>query len=646
MAKATGVDAGTHAVTVVELDGSYKKPRLTRIHSERVAPLEAAPGAGIEANAIAEAAAVAVGEAGVAKDGLRMSFPSGGALFRVLDVPFQGRDTLRKVIKGEVEGSIHSHSVDDMVVDFYPIEELEEGTRVLTAAVPKSALRVQIQAIESEGLEAEFIDLDAQALFRCAEWCGAFGDVPAEASSDEEAGAAVPAPVSAGAPVRVVLDVGSRSTRVLLVQDGVLQEVRAMRMIGGDTIADTLARSYPISAESAAHAAWGCLAEGRDQEVDKLSDEPPVATEAEGEPESEGDVPVPRGETVTVSVAEANKAVDLFCMRMKRELQRFLTSAPISGPIDRVWVTGGGSRWPGVDEAIREVFGVTPNVLPVLERLNHRLDEDEVMAYERELAVAVGLALPGLGGPSGFNFRQEDLAFTRGFDRIKFPLAVACMVALFLLVVHAVRRNHELNLLETEYAATYVVTDAEKASGKLNFDYQFFGYISPLVNVNGDGWFARRENLDRSDYQDLLGELADKPVFGRLRHLYNKVKKMLQKRQAEIGIYQDLQLPSGLAVLTRFAGILLPLEAQLGRYQVLDIDYSRPAQTLKVKLAFRGSDMRDKAVKLDNAINADIARDDGPFLELKTPKGDPFKDGGGMYYDLTIVLKPDYDPYL
>ena len=56
-----------------------------------------------------------------------------------------------------------------------------------------------------------------------------------------------------------------------------------------------------------------------------------------------------------------------------------------------------------------------------------------------KLAVAVGLALSGLGGKAGLNFRQEELAFTKGFDRIKFPLAVACMLALFLVLIFAVR---------------------------------------------------------------------------------------------------------------------------------------------------------------------------------------------------------------
>ena len=38
-----------------------------------------------------------------------------------LELPFKGGDAIRKVVKSEVEGEIHSHSVDDMVVDFHEI---------------------------------------------------------------------------------------------------------------------------------------------------------------------------------------------------------------------------------------------------------------------------------------------------------------------------------------------------------------------------------------------------------------------------------------------------------------------------------------------------------------------------------------------
>jgi len=667
MAKATGVDAGGYAVTVVELDGSYKKPRLSKVHSERIAPLEAAGGAGLEADAIAEATAVAIAEAGVPKDGLRFSVPGRSAVLRTIDVPFKGRETIRKVIKGEVEGAIHSHSVDDMVVDFYTVAEYEEGTRVITAAIPKPALRVQLQALDREGLEVEWVNLDAVALFRCAEWCGAFGAVPESAEDVPVDGEGAELPVvvtpeiAAAHPVRVVVDIGARAARVLLVQDGILQEMRTIRL-GGEAVSDALAQVYGLSPEVATDAAWGCLVEERDQEVEALAEA--VVASGDGgevaEPAADGDAgegaAPATANMVTVTVGEAHKAVDRFLMRFQRELQRFLTSAPIDGPIDAVWVTGGGSRWPGVDRVLADVFGVAPRVLPVLDRLQHRLDEAEAARYERELAVAVGLALPGLGGPAGFNFLQEDLAFTKGFDRVKFPLAVFCMVGLFLMVVHAVRRNHELNLLRMEYGATY---DGEVWERPKEYEgqtkYQFFGFVGSQVNEGpqGESWFARKDNLDRKDYRDLLNDLAEKPVFERLKFLSNKITRMVAERQNKEGIYGELQIAPGYAVLARFANLLVSIEEQLGRYQIADLELQLPpgdrGRFLKFTIILRGRDMRNKAALLKRAIEADIAKGDGPFDSIDgtgKEKGD-FGEGEavGIFFEMRILLKSDYEPF-
>src|SRR5262245_41287819 len=113
MAKVTGIDLGDQTVKVVELDGSYRKTRLLR---HRVEPIGAV--ADGEARPDAVAAAVKAALSAIRAGGeLRVGYPSREAVLRTLDMPFTGHDAIRKVVKSEVESEIHSHAVDDMVVD-------------------------------------------------------------------------------------------------------------------------------------------------------------------------------------------------------------------------------------------------------------------------------------------------------------------------------------------------------------------------------------------------------------------------------------------------------------------------------------------------------------------------------------------------
>ena len=124
MAKAVGLDAGEHEVKLVELDGSYRRTRLSKILLERVEEDEAGADDALHASRGAVAALRAFKEVNANRENITLGFPSREAVFRRLTVPFSGREQIRKVIKFEVEGSIHSHSVDDMVRKGRDLEEM------------------------------------------------------------------------------------------------------------------------------------------------------------------------------------------------------------------------------------------------------------------------------------------------------------------------------------------------------------------------------------------------------------------------------------------------------------------------------------------------------------------------------------------
>src|SRR5690606_21085939 len=119
-----------------------------------------------------------------------LGFPCREAVLRTITIPFVGDENVRKVVKFEVEGNIHSHNVDDMVVDFLTIEAQQTQTKVMVVAAPKAPLRTRLKALEGVGIEPETVDLDATALYRTADWLGCFTPEKAAAKDVAEGAAA------------------------------------------------------------------------------------------------------------------------------------------------------------------------------------------------------------------------------------------------------------------------------------------------------------------------------------------------------------------------------------------------------------------------------------------------------------------------
>ena len=160
-----GIDPGDHAAKVVELDGSYKKTRLLHVG---LAPAQSNDAAA-RTESRAEAVAVAMGEG--RRGHITLAHPCREAMLRPLELPFTGRDAIRKVVKAEIEGEIQSGSVDDMIVDFHEIGPgANGGTKLLVAAVPKLGLKAVLAGLAAHKVEPESIDLDNMALWRAAHW--------------------------------------------------------------------------------------------------------------------------------------------------------------------------------------------------------------------------------------------------------------------------------------------------------------------------------------------------------------------------------------------------------------------------------------------------------------------------------------------
>jgi type IV pilus assembly protein PilM len=623
MPRTIGVDSGDALVKVVELDGSYKKPRLLAVHTEpTVAGL---PKAGVVATATRAALD------GGMKGEVRLGHPCREAVLRTLDLPFRGKDAIRRVVKAEVEGEIHGYAVDDMVVDFLEVEGAPDGgSRVLVAAVPKEGVRANLLALEAAKVAVETVDLDTMALWRAADWAGAFAGAGADT-------------------LTAVVDLGGRSTKVLLVAGEELVDMRALRL-GELAVADEIAMHHGLPLGEAARAVRECMSSGMPCEVRVAHELPAVADGA-----ADGAEPVPEREAVPdrvvrVQPQEVAAARAGFLQRLRREFVRYLAAAG-RGDVAAVWVTGGGADLSGVAEVVGEAFGTAPQPLDLLGGLHHDLDPERAAELGPRLAVAIGLALAPLGGPVGFDLRREDLASTGGFERFKFPLTIALMVGLLALFVYGNRLAAQLTVLEYEIGKTGV-----DKTGKT----VFFGQVYAALQGN---WWAQPQNflLEQSrgkDYRfaELSDDLELTPVEDRVRLLRDKLKQVVAQKQKESGVYEDVSLESGYAVLVRFAEVMNAAEKDLGRYLLTRLELSMKHRTLGFTIAFREEDFRGRFARLEDTLEAEYARTDSPSPFMASDSSKPwwkeeiFKDADktgvkGAYFDVTLTIKENFDPF-
>jgi type IV pilus assembly protein PilM len=689
MAKATGIDVGGYEVKVVELDGSLRRPRLVRVSIDQVEPPK--DESEVE-RARAEARSVRrlIKEDGVSVETASLGFPCREAVLRNLRVPFTGVEAIRKVVKFEVENTIHSHSVDEMVVDFHVRgERAGTETDVLVAAVPKPALRSRLEALEAVGVEPETVDLDTMALFRAGLFCGALTD-PIEAVDsgevpDEEVGGLPEAEEDAEPPVldvveqaneavvaRLVIDVGARSTRlVAATAHGRLIEMRAVR-VGLDSVAHEIAKTFRQPYSAAQEAVTAYLSGEEELELLALADDDvdvPASVPATSSVES------PRGDEVaatdSVEPTESGQESDdtgplpidpafvgdahrRMLGRLRREMMRFLTSLGRIRGVEAVFLTGTGVSQE-VWRLTRDVFGVEPRELDVLSRLQHDLSEEEAASVASRLAVAVGLALGMLGSANRMNFRREDLAYTRGFDRIKFPLGIACMLTAFLMFIYGMRLYQQLNTLSVRYGK-HQATSVAGRGGTTTTKHEFFGFVGLIVN-EGTRQYNPNRFITNEEYRSLIDELVETPTFERLPVIRKAFLDEFTERQQATGIYEDLTLPSGFAVLARFVELIQEIEKELGGFVVssidLDMEQGRGGDgSLSFTIAFRGEDFRAKDLRVRRALEDEFKKPSSPFKDLGgsgrggASRGERvFTDGAGAWFDYRIELRAAIDPF-
>jgi type IV pilus assembly protein PilM len=419
MAKAVGLDIGARSIKVAELEGSAKKFKVARFARCELPVEDREP----EPEQVVEKLGELLKDHKIDRNTVITALHSSSITIREITVPFKSEEQIRKVVKFEAETHLHATAIEDVVVEYVPVGETADGTRIIIFSAPKASIRAHLDQVRKASIDPRAIDLDVAALFSAVM---AAGLAPEEKSV-------------------VVADLGARSTKLLVIQGGEIRAVRALRT-GTDSVTRQIEADLEVPFAEAA-------------ETQRLAADP--APENLMVPASE----LPAGDDVPETALSARQietalVVDhqrTFLDKVSRELTRSMAGLRGDTRIDAFYVTGGGSRSPEMAQELSDRLGLPVTPLDLLEHLPHALieeDPDEVNAFG---AVAIGLALKQLGaGATDVDFRQEEFAFARKFEILKLSLAVGTALVFLLVFLWFLRLQKDIQREDWQYKLKYV----------------------------------------------------------------------------------------------------------------------------------------------------------------------------------------------
>ncbi len=345
-----GVDIGSTAVRAAEVTLGGAQPVLVRALQVPLVPGAVENGEVRHPEVVGEALKELWQRGGLKGKQVRMGVGNQRVVVREIALPWLPEKELRASLGFQVQEFIPM-SVDEAVLDFDPLGEVEQDgrrmLRVLLVAAQKIMVNAVVQAAEFAKLEPVGIDLTPFALVR------------AVGTGDESLDLDTPGD-------EAVIDVGSHVTNICVHDRGVTRFVRILPSGGRDI---TLA-----------------IARGLDTE-DDVAERLKRGEDVDGGPSQE--------DVWRVAMSRAGSFVD----EIRSSLEFYTAQVP-GARIGRVLVTGGGSKLSGFLELLQDKIPVEVDRGRAFAKVKPQLplSEEESVEAEPVLAVAVGLAIPGRRG--------------------------------------------------------------------------------------------------------------------------------------------------------------------------------------------------------------------------------------------------------
>jgi Tfp pilus assembly PilM family ATPase len=567
LAKAVGLDIGSRACKVAVLSGGAKGARLVRYAEKEYEYGEAGA---LTPAAVLAALRAALSEARASKDVVCVALPAEQCTLREITVPFTDDDQIKKVVKFEFEPHLHSASIEDVVIDYVKTGETRSGTRLLVFAVGKETLRTRLEQLREVKVDPLHVDVDVASLFNTAKQSGVF---------DEH-------------PNCLIIDIGARTTKTLLVQNGRLKVARSIRL-GAQSTLQRLTAEFEGDADAARRAMDEAAS------LEALAQPPGTASTLEI---------VASVQAIEAMAAGAQESD--FLGRVLRETQRTLPTMTEEQRLTCVYVTGLGAGRPHARARLAEHYGVPVEDLPTLRAVAHSLPPSEADKVAKTGAVAVGAALKVLGIDAGeIDLRREEFRFARKFDAVKLPLATLVTLIFFGLFLVTITKMQQLRKLRAQRADLQKLMETELRADVLD-EYESV----PTARHQSEA--ERKKDADEDLY------------FARTRTRLNEVRNHLKN---ELGLSTGLPpIRSGVETWNVVMQVAKEVRDKIPYIAVRSERYDQE----KIVLSIVFGDYPD----IDTFVNALRRRADiVASVDPMAPR--PLKDKG-IEIEIKVTLKP------
>ncbi|MDQ3756459.1 MAG: type IV pilus assembly protein PilM [Actinomycetota bacterium] len=345
--RVVGLDIGSFGVRAVELALGGGQPVLERFAQVTLPPGAVRSGEVVDVGAVGSAIKRLWSQGGFRSKRAVVGIANQRVIVRQAEVPAMSESDLQAALQFEAQDLIPI-PIEDAILDFQVVEQLvgdqgEPRMRILLAAAQREMVRSFLAGVESGGLAASAVDVTPFALVRAVTLgAPAFDDVGAEA----------------------VVCIGGGVTNVVVHEQGIPRFVRVL-LVGGDDITEAIARELNVDLDYA-------------EDVKRRADvnSPEDAVSRAGQVVAQRLVPL---------VEEIRGSLDYYAAQTQ------------SAPINRVLVTGGGSRITGLMERLQSQLGARVEPAhPLLGlRVGAGVSAEQLGELEQLLTVPIGLALAG-----------------------------------------------------------------------------------------------------------------------------------------------------------------------------------------------------------------------------------------------------------
>lgn len=340
-----GLDVGSSAIKIVELDGKMSNLSLVSLGFENLPDDTIIDGQIMEMNVVSDVIQNICTNHKISANQVVTGVSGHSVIIKNIVLPPMSKEELEESIDWHAEEHI-PYDLADVSLDYQITDENSEATSVLIAACKRERIDNIKQAIQLSGRQPVVIDVDTFALQNCYE---------VNYQPDES-------------QVVTLLNIGAATMNVNIVQGSRSLFTRDIT-VGGSQFTDVLQRSLGISFQQAEAVKRGVM-EATDG-VEEKSIEPLM------------------NDVTEIVALEIQKTFDFYRA----------TTDDSEIVMQKILISGGGSKLKGLAEDLAARLELPVEVLDPFRQIKvdtRKFDPDYLSEIMPEMAVAVGLAVRGV----------------------------------------------------------------------------------------------------------------------------------------------------------------------------------------------------------------------------------------------------------